>query len=290
MAHSHSSSSPRQAPPAGPSGDGTSGDASLAQESGMSFIDHLEELRWSLFKGLGGLFAGIVFCVIFRGWILREVLLGPLSPDFFMYRALAYDAVPVTLLNRTVTGQFFADIGVIVASGFVLGSPILIYYLWKFVEPALYPHEKKNLRFSAAFASFFFLLGVAFGYLILTPMALQFFATYQLSPDVINEFDISRYFNLLIFWALGTGFLFELPVAIYLLAQMGVVTPQMLRTYRKYAIIGVLVLAAMFTPPDPVSQVIVALPLLLLYELSIYIAVFTTRRRRKRLAREGLAE
>ena len=256
----------------------------------MSFIDHLEELRWSLFKGIGGLVAGIIVSVIFRSWILREVLLGPLSPDFFMYRVLGYDAVPVTLLNRTVTGQFFADIGIIVACGFVVGSPIVVYYLWKFVEPALYPHEKQNLRFSAAFASFFFLLGVAFGYLILTPIALQFFAQYQLSAQVVNEFDISRYFNLLIFWALGTGVLFELPVAIYLLTQMGVVTPQMLRDYRKYALLVVLLLAAMFTPPDPISQIIVALPLLLLYEVSIYIAAFTARRRRKRLREEGMME
>lgn len=252
----------------------------------MSFLDHLEELRWSLFKGIAGLVAGIIFCVIFRGWILREVLLGPLSTDFFMYRVLAIDATPVTLLNRTVTGQFFADIGTIVACGFVLGSPIGVYYLWKFIEPALYPHEKESLRFSAAFASFFFLLGVAFGYLILTPIALQFFAQYQLSAEVINEFDISRYFNLLIFWALGTGVLFELPVGVYLLTRMGLVTPAMLRDYRKYALLGVLVLAAVFTPPDPVSQIIVALPLFFLYEVSIQIAAFTDRRRRKQLAKQ----
>ncbi|PSQ82220.1 MAG: twin-arginine translocase subunit TatC [Bacteroidetes bacterium QS_8_68_15] len=244
----------------------------------MSFIDHLEELRWSLFKGIGGLVAGIVVCVLFRPWIQSEVLLGPLAPDFFMYRLLAIDAVEVTLLNRTVTGQFFADIGMIVAAGFVLGSPVAVYYMWKFVEPALYPEEKENLRFSAAFASGFFLIGVAFGYLVLTPIALQFFADYQISPEVINEFDISRYFNLLIFWTLGTGVLFELPVAVYLLTNMGLVTPDMLRSYRKYALMVVLVLAAFFTPPDPISQIIVALPLLLLYEISIYISILTTRR------------
>ena len=251
----------------------------------MSFIDHLEELRWSIFKGLAGLVAGIVACIVFHDWILREVLLGPLSPDFVMYRVLGLDAQEITLLNRTVTGQFFADIGTIVACGFVLGSPILIYYLWKFIEPALYPHEKKSLRFSAVFASFFFLLGAAFGYLILTPVALQFFQQYVLSAQVVNEWDIIRYFNMLIMWTLGTGFLFELPVAIYLLTKMGVVTPQKLRDYRKYAILVVLVLGAVFTPPDPISQIVVALPLLLLYEASIYISVFTARRRRKELAK-----
>jgi sec-independent protein translocase protein TatC len=279
-------SSPEAPPPGGPpSGNGTADQRPQLPPGGeMSFIDHLEELRWSLFKGFAALAGGIVVCIVFRGWILREVLLGPLEPDFLMYRVLALDAVPVTLLNRTVTGQFFADIGVIVACGFVIGSPGAVYYLWKFVEPALYPEEKENLRFSAAFASFFFLLGVAFGYLILTPIALQFFATYQLSPEVVNEFDISRYFNLLIFWALGCGVLFELPVAVYLLTNMGLVTPDLLRTYRKYALMVVLVMAAMFTPPDPISQMLVALPLLLLYEASIYISVFTTRRRQQKQA------
>jgi sec-independent protein translocase protein TatC len=273
-------SSPEAPPPAGPSGDGTaSQQPALPPEGEMSFVDHLEELRWTIFKGLGGLVGGIVVAVVFRDWILREVLLGPLEPDFLMYRVLALDAVEITLLNRTVTGQFFADIGVMVTCGFVIGSPVVVYYLWKFIEPALYPHEKESLRFSAAFASFCFLLGVAFGYLILSPIALQFFQQYALSQQIINEWDIIRYFNLLIFWTLGTGFLFELPVAIYLLTKMGLVTPPMLRSYRKYALMAVLFLAALFTPPDPVSQLLVALPLLLLYEGSIYISSFTARRR-----------
>ena len=293
MADSRTSSPSQDAPPgpppAGPSGDGTPQQTPLPPEGQMSFVDHLEELRWTLFKGIGGLLGGIVICIVFRSWVLREVLLGPLSTDFFMYRALALDATKVVLQNRTVTGQFFADIGVIVACGFVIGSPVFVYYLWKFIEPALYPHEKKSMRFSAGFASFFFLLGVAFGYLILTPIALQFFANYQLSPEVINEFDISRYFNLLIFWSMGTGMLFELPVVIYLLTNMGVLTPQQLRDYRKYALMVVLVLAAMFTPPDPISQIIVALPLLLLYEISIYVSVVTARYRRRR-AEDTLSE
>lgn len=273
-------SPPDAPPPAGPSGDGTADQQpSLPPGGEMSFIGHLEELRWTIFKGLGGLVAGIVVCIIFRDWILREVLLGPLSPDFVMYRTLGLDAVEITLLNRTVTGQFFADIGVMLTCGFVAGSPVVVYYMWKFVEPALYPHEKESLRFSAAFASFCFLLGVAFGYLILSPIALQFFQQYALSEQIVNEWDIIRYFNLLIFWTLGTGFLFELPVAIFLLTKMGLVTPAMLRSYRKYALMVVLFLAALFTPPDPVSQILVAVPLLLLYEGSIYISSFTAHRR-----------
>ena len=247
----------------------------------MSFVGHLEALRWTIFKGLAGLVGGIVVAVVFRDWILREVLLGPLSPDFLMYRVLGLDAVEITLLNRTVTGQFFADIGVMAACGFVIGSPVVVHYLWKFIEPALYPHEKESLRFSSAFASFCFLVGVAFGYLILSPIALQFFQQYALSQQIVNEWDIIRYFNLMLFWTLGTGFLFELPVAVFLLTKMGLVTPAMLREYRKYALTVVLVLAAFFTPPDPVSQILVAVPLFLLYEASIYVSTLTARRRKK---------
>lgn len=280
------STSETQAPP--PSqGDGAAADASPPLDPGgeMSFLDHLEELRWSLFKAIGGVFAGVVVVAFFSEWVINEVLMGPTRTDFFMYRALAIDAEELILQNRTMTGQFFAHIGTIVAVGLVAGSPIFVYYLWSFVEPALYPHEKAGLRFASAFATFFFILGIAFGYLILTPLALQFFANYQIDPNIINEFDIMRYFSMITFWALGTGILFELPVAIYFLAKLGVVTPVILRTYRKYALLIILVLGAIFTPPDPISQIIVAVPLVLLYELSILIAAYSDRRRKKKLAK-----
>lgn len=251
----------------------------------MSFLDHLEELRWTLFKAIGGVLAAVIVCSFFSDWILREVLLGPTRADFFMYRALGMDAESLQLLNRTITGQFFAHLGVIVAVGLVVGSPIVVYFMWKFVEPALYAHEKEGLRFASAFATFFFVLGIAFGYLILTPLALQFFQGYQIGEQIVNEFDITKYFSMITFWAFGTGVLFELPVAVYFLAKLGVVSTETLRKYRKYALLVVIILGAFFTPPDPISQIIVAVPLLLLYELSIFIAVFTERRQKKRLAR-----
>ena len=264
-------------------GDGAVG--IFPEDASMSFLDHLEELRWSLFKGLGGIAVMVVISAVFSDWVLQEVLLGPTRTDFFMYRALGIDAREVILLNRTVTGQFFAHIGTVIAVGIVAGSPVFLYYMWAFVEPALYPHEKEGLRFASAFATFFFILGIAFGYCILTPLSLQFFANYQIDANIINEFDITRYFSMVTFWALGTGILFELPVAIYFLSKLGIVTAEMLRTYRKFALIIVLVLAAVFTPPDPISQLLVALPLLLLYELSIYIAAYSERKARKRLAK-----
>jgi sec-independent protein translocase protein TatC len=247
----------------------------------MGFLDHLEDLRWALIKGASGIVIASLGAIFFRRWIIEEVLLGPKKPDFFMYRILGIEVTPFLLQNRTVTGQFFADIGTVMAVGVIIGSPIFVYYLWRFIEPGLYPGEKKGLRFSAVFATFFFMLGIAFGYCIITPLALAFFSAYQISPEIANEFDISKYFSMITFWSFGVGILFELPVVIYFLAKMGIATPNGLKAGRKYSVIGCLTLGALFTPPDPMSQVLVAAPLLLLYEGSILIAAFVERKRKR---------
>jgi len=268
----------------GMQGDGATQEAGPSDEQGvMPFLDHLEELRWTLIKAGAGVLVTTVLCAFFSEWIVNRVLIGPTRADFFMYDLLGMNPEELNLLNRTITGQFFADIGTIVVVGIIAGSPVVVYYFWKFIEPALYPQEKSGMRFAAAFASFFFLLGIAFGYFILTPLALQFFAQYTLSPQIENHFDIMTYFSMVSFWALGTGLLFELPVVVYFLAKVGIITPEGMRTYRKYALLAVLIVAAFLTPPDPISQVIVALPLLGLYELSIYIASYVTKRRRRQL-------
>jgi sec-independent protein translocase protein TatC len=274
--------------PAGVQGDGAPRAEAPPHEQGvMSFLDHLEELRWTLIKAGAGVLVAIIACSFFSAWIVDRVLIGPTRPDFVMYRVLGLEPESLELLNRTITGQFFADIGTIIIVGIVAGSPVVVYYLWKFIEPALYPSEKKGMRFSAIFATFFFLLGVAFGYFILTPLALQFFAQYTLSDQIVNQFDIMTYFSMVAFWALGTGLLFELPVVVYFLAKVGILTPEVMREYRKYALIAVLAVAAFLTPPDPISQIIVALPLLGLYELSIFVAKWVTRNRAEEL---GMAE
>jgi sec-independent protein translocase protein TatC len=269
-------------------GDGASSPVEDPDEAGvMPFLDHLEELRWTLIKGGTGLLITTLLCAFFSNWIVDTVLIGPTRSTFFMYDLLGMNPEDIELLNRTITGQFFADIGTIIVVGIIAGSPILVYYLWRFIEPALYPEERSGMRFSAVFATFFFLLGISFGYFILTPLALQFFAQYTLSEQIVNQFDIMTYFSMVTFWALGTGLLFELPVVVYFLAKVGILTPDAMRTYRKYALLTVLIIGAFLTPPDPISQVIVAAPLLLLYELSIYIAKWVERKRRKAL---GMSE
>jgi sec-independent protein translocase protein TatC len=259
--------------------------ASPESEGEMGFLDHLEELRWTLFKGFGAIIFFTTVAAFFRRWVIQNILLGPKKPDFISYRIFGIETTDFVLQNRTVTGQFFTDWGTVLVVGAIIGSPVFVYYLWKFIEPGLFPNEKSGLRFSAAFASIFFLLGILFGYFVITPLSLQFFAQYSISPEISNEFDITKYFEMVTFWSFGVGVLFELPVVIYFLAKLGIASADMLRRSRKYAIIICLILGAFFTPPDPVSQVLVATPLLLLYEAGIFVAVLVERKKKKELAK-----
>ncbi len=258
-------------------------DESLPSDSEMSFLEHLEDLRWTLLKGIGAIFVATIVAVIFRDWISDEILLGPAQEDFFMYRVFGLEANSLLLQNRTLTGQFFALVGIIVSVGVVLGFPVFMYFLWKFVEPGLYPREKASLRFAAIFATVFFLIGVAFGYLVITPIALQFFNSFTITDQIVNDFDVTRYFSMLTWWAVGAGILFELPVVVYFLAKLGIATPERLRNSRKFALPGVLIAGALLTPPDPVSQILVAAPLFLLYEGSILVARIAEKRRQAAL-------
>lgn len=251
----------------------------------MPFLDHLEELRWRILKGLAGVVVAAGLCLAFAGWIIDDLLLAPTRPDFFMYPILRLDAVEVILQNRTITGQFFAYFGTVLAAGLVLGSPMVVYQTWKFIEPGLYREERSGLRFSAVFATFFFALGISFGYLVITPIALQFFSQFQVSAQITNEFDISKYFSMMLAWTFGAGALFELPVVVTFLTRLGVVTPDILRTGRRYAIVVILVVGAMLTPPDPLSQIMMAVPLYGLYELSILLSARVLRKQARELAK-----
>ena len=251
----------------------------------MGFLDHLEEMRWRIFKALGAVLVTSAACLLFADWVIDVLLMGPTRTTFFMYEVFKVEATELVLQNRTITGQFFAYFGTVLAVGLILSMPMVLYQIWAFVEPGLYKHEKQGLRFIAAFATFFFVLGVSFGYLILTPLALQFFANFEISDQILNEFDITRYFSMVLMWTFGAGALFELPVVVYFLARIGAVTVEKLRAIRKYALIVILIIAAFFTPPDPMSQFIMAIPLLGLYECSIGITALVERKRRREEAK-----
>ncbi len=255
------------------------GEDQLPPESEMSFLEHLEDLRWTIIKGIAGVVVMVIVASIFNDWIIDTILMGPAKSNFITYQVLGIEAQDLNLLNRTITGQFFALIGIVVAVGLVAGSPFLIYYAWRFIEPGLYPLERKGMRFIAAFATFFFVIGVLFGYFVIAPLALHFFNSFVISETITNDFDIMRYFSGITWWSFGAGLLFELPVVIYILTKLGIATPERLRKTRKYAFVGTFVLGAIITPADPVSMIIAAVPLYALYEGSIYISAWTERRR-----------
>ena len=249
----------------------------------MSFLDHLEELRWSILKGMIGIGVGIVIAIVFQNFIVDTLLLGPARGDFFTYRWLGIDAVDLTLQSRRLPGQFFAFWGTLIVIGVIIGAPLFIYQLWKFIAPAFEKSEKKKTFAGSFFITFFFMLGVSFGYLILVPTALQFFTQFNLSDMVRNDFDINAYFSSLAAWVLSCGIVFELPVISYFLSRIGFLTPDLLKTYRRHAIVLCFLIAAFLTPPDPVSQMLLAIPLLLLYQFGIFVSRIGMRRHEKEI-------
>lgn len=251
----------------------------------MSFLDHLEELRWRLIKGLAGIGVGIVIAFIFGDFLVAEVMLGPTQSDFLVYNVLGIDAIDLTIQSRKLPGQFFTYWGTLIVFGAILGSPIFFYQIWSFVEPAMEQTEKWKTFGHTVFISFFFLLGVAFGYFILVPFALQFFSQFQISDAIHNDFDINEYFSSLTMWVLSCGIIFQLPVLSYFFSKLGLLTPEFLKQYRRHAIISCFILSAFLTPPDPVSQILIAIPLIMLFQLSIWISKLGVRQRDKELER-----
>lgn len=249
----------------------------------MSFLDHLEELRWRILKGMVGVVLGIIVAFIFRDFIIREFILGPAREDFFMYQIMPIDAVNLSLISRRLPGQFFTYWGTLIITGIIIGSPILIYQLWSFIEPALQTGAKLKTFFNAIFITFFFLLGVAFGYFILVPFAVQFFTQFVISDVISNEFDINEYFISVAIWTLACGVIFQIPVVSYYLSKVGLLTPEIMRTYRRHAIVAVMILSAFLTPPDPVSQMMIAVPLIILYQFSITLSKFANKQRKKQM-------
>jgi sec-independent protein translocase protein TatC len=247
----------------------------------MSFLDHLEELRWRILKGLVGVVGGILLAFIFRDFIIRELILGPARADFFMYQIMPINAIDLSLISRRLPGQFFTYWGTLIISGVIIGAPLLIYQLWSFIEPALESGNKLRTFLNAMFISFFFLLGVAFGYFILVPFAVQFFTQFVISEVISNEFDINEYFISVAIWTLACGIIFQIPVISYYMSRVGLLTPEIMRTYRRHAIIAVMIVSAFLTPPDPISQMMIAIPLIFLYQFAIFLSRIAARQRKR---------
>ncbi len=256
----------------------------------MSFLGHLEVLRWTLIRSSLAILVFGMIAFVMKDFIFNKILLAPKDPSFFTYRflcsvsqslgtdGLCIDEIPFIVQSRTMAGQFSAHIWTSIAFGFILAFPYIIYEVWKFIKPALYDNEKKHAKSFIIITSLLFFLGILFGYYVITPLSVNFLGSYRVADEVKNNFDLSSYTGLLKASCLSSGFIFELPIIIYFLTKMGLVTPEFLKEYRKYALVLVLILAAVITPPDIISQVIVAIPMVILYEVSIKISKFIIKK------------
>lgn len=260
----------------------------------MSFLDHLEELRWHLIRSTFAVVIIGVVAFVMRGFIFDTVIFGPSYMSFPTYQLFCdmatsigldsdfcKDELPFTIQSRTMAGQFSAHIWTSIWAGFILGFPYILWEVWRFISPGLYEKERKHSRGFILVASFLFFTGVLFGYYVVAPLSINFLGTYQVSERVINEFDLSSYISTVRAAVIACGIMFELPIIIYFLTKVGLVTPEILRKYRKIALVLVLILSAVITPPDVASQIIVAVPVLILYQVSIYISSFVLKREAK---------
>lgn len=237
----------------------------------LTFWDHLEELRRSIFRVLA-VFVCLTVCLFFfKNFLFDKVVLAPASSDFFLYRILGLD-FSLKLVNLEVSAQFLIHMKVTFICSLILCVPYLIYEIWRFILPALYDNEKKSIRGAFAFASVLFYIGLATAYCVIFPFMLNFFASYQVSPDVPNNFSLSSYISMFTSTMLAFGLVFEFPAVIAALSSLGVVSREVLKQYRKHAFVVILVLSAVITPSgDPFTMMVVCLPLYLLYEVSIMI-------------------
>ncbi|MFT6844109.1 MAG: sec-independent protein translocase protein TatC [Flavobacteriales bacterium] len=251
----------------------------------MSFLDHLEVLRWTLMRSLGSVLIaaiGLFFC---KDWLFDSIVLAPKDADFYTYGAfcklshliglgdkLCMGEIPLTLQSITMSGQFSTHIMVSFIGGFIIAFPVVIWEFWRFLKPGLKQTEKETARGIVFYSTLLFSVGVLFGYYIIAPLSVQFLGSYQVSASVANQISLNSFISTVTTVTLSSGLIFQLPILIYFLAKMGIVTAEFLRKYRKHALVVVLVLSAIITPPDITSQVLVALPILLLYEVSIIIA------------------
>lgn len=261
----------------------------------MSFLDHLEDLRWHLIRATLSIVIVGIFAFIFSRSIFKLIIFAPTEMSFPTYRFLCKagqlinvdstfcnESLPMIIQNRTMAGQFSADIWTSILAGFIISFPYVIYQFWKFISPGMHQDERKHSRGFIIISSLLFFLGVLFGYYIVTPLSINFLANYSISTIVDNQIDIGSYIALVRSAALASGLVFELPIIIYFLTKIGIVTPEFLKKYRKYALVIVLILSAIITPPDIASQVIVAIPILILYQASIYISKLVVRNQKKK--------
>lgn len=254
-------------------------------EREMTFIEHLEELRWHLLRSVAAILVFMIVAWIFKGYVFNKIILAPARPDFWTYRmlcrlgdwsgiqSLCVDKLNFSLMSREVSGQFMMALTYSAIIGLLFAFPYVFWEIWRFIKPGLHITEKKAARGAVFYVTTLFFVGVCFGYFIVAPFAINFLVNFQIDPSIANQFDIQSYISVLATLTLACGVAFQLPIAIFVLSKIGIVTALFLRTYRRHSVVIILIVAAIITPsPDMISQILVAIPLYGLYELSILVA------------------
>ncbi|GAB3034433.1 twin-arginine translocase subunit TatC [Spirosoma pulveris] len=260
----------------------------------MSFLDHLEELRWHIIRAVASIFVFAIIAFVYIEEIFDVVIMGPKNPNFWTYRMMCkladttgYTDLCVKKLNFElqslgVSDQFTMAMTSSAIIGLCFAFPYAFWELWRFIKPGLRNVERDAARGAVFFVSLLFTMGLLFGYFIVSPLAINFLANFQITPEIKNQFDITSYIGILVTLSLGCALIFQMPMIAYVLSKVGVLTPKYMREYRKHAWIVILVVAGIITPsPDIYSQVLVALPLTLLYEVSILVSARIEKARLK---------
>lgn len=261
----------------------------------MSFFEHIEELRWHLFRAMISILVVTIAVFLMKNFVFQQIILGPTTPDFITYRVFC-DYLPqfcfypqhLQIITRDIQEQFISHIKVSLWLGFIVSFPYILFELWRFIKPGLYKKEIKAARGMVFICSFLFLLGVSFGYFIIAPVAITFLSTYSVSPEIANTTTLNALVNSITMFTLPVGLIFETPVILYFLAKIGLVSSSFLVEYRKHAILVIVVVAAIITPgPDVFSQMLVAIPLYLLYEVSIIVVKRIDKERKAQESQAG---
>jgi sec-independent protein translocase protein TatC len=266
----------------------------IKEENEMSFLDHVEELRWHLVRSTVVVFIFAIGAFIMKDFVFNTILFAPKDANFITYRffcevsklfgteGLCIDNIPFTFQSLAMAEQFSVHIWTSLTVGFIIGFPVIIWEFWKFISPGLYEKERKGASVFIIISSFLFFVGVLFGYYLVTPLSVNFLGNYSVSEVVERNITIGSYISLVRSSSLASGLIFELPIVMFFLTKMGLVTPDFLKKYRKHALVVVLILAAIITPPDIISQVIVGIPIMILYEVSIIISKVVVKRELKK--------
>jgi sec-independent protein translocase protein TatC len=260
----------------------------------MSFLEHLEEFRWVIIRSLLAVCATASVAFVLKNFIFNHILLSPRKPEFisnviicrlshfFHMNDLCINQHPMPLQNITMGGQFNMHIWVSMVAGLILAFPFVFYQFWKFINPALQKNERHYARGAVFYSSSLFIVGILFGYFVLLPFSIDFLTTYSVSNEIENKINFVSYISNITTVALACGLVFELPIVVYFLTKIGVLTPSFMVKYWRHAVIVILIIAAIITPPDVVSQTLVAIPLIMLYFGSIFISKSVIRKQEKK--------